>query len=710
MRKIVRAIIAMHLCLLFSACNGYKTGTPASVPTGTATPSDPQITVSRLSAPDPSLQLGSELLPDAGLEGEYDAGLNVNWGMEGGAQVAQSTVAHGGASAQQVRLSVLPDGTPGNASANLTTSAPTTIGQWYRASLWAKRIAGSAGDVHPWIYAAGVVSYHAQPITTAQWTNYVVTGRATATAMRLGVDDGPSTAASDTVLLDDVSLRRIPFPSMVALRDEGSPYGKSVANLTLSAGTQGGIVFCADSPGNPQNFLLLYHDGAHIVFLKSVGGVFSSLTTGDDFYYYNVANNPSIAYVPGAALEIRRGSASNTFLVYYNGNFVAQETVDDPAIVNNTVHGVFNSYEGNKVDYFYTGYTRNVVFLGGSITNGTGASSQNNAWQWRARRQMDAAYPQVCFTYTNAAKGATDSWYSLVRLQSDVLAYKPDIVFLDEAVNDGEIDVTDPAWPYVGEAIVRRLRGANPQMKIVICNFIPPFGVDWPEDANTAALRAAWNRIASYYRLDLYRFDLDILAALPANPTRAQIGAFFTEVGGVHPNDAGHAMIAAGLARLDMIAANGETGSLANVARLNGYSADYEATPAIVNGSDLSAAGGSGSWTLPGNSLCQSAFVPSDCCTGAGTGTCSGALSSTAGSTLTWTGPMTMIGLDVGLENWAVPNGLEYSVDGGPWSPLMLRGSTVWTSEFLYFASRQTHTITIRLGSGSATINRLLVL
>lgn len=682
-------LLFLILCLLITGCNG-----------------------SGRCAPDPSTGLGSEILIDPSLEAEYPAGMNVNWHPEGAVQAARSDTPRSGLAAQEVRLSISND-LPSNASANLTISAGVTLGQWYRASLWAKRTAGTAGDVYPWIYApGGGVSYLSRAVASESYAQYVVTARATANILRLGINNGPSTQPSDTVVIDDASLRPIPFSSMVALKEGGSAYGKASTNLILQPGTQAGIVFCADSATNPQNYLLLYHDGQHIAFFKVIGGVYTPLTTGDDFYYYNVANNPAIAYVPGAALEIRRAPGDTAFAVYYNGHFVAQESVSDVAIVNNSIHGAFNTFEGNQVDYLYCRSTKKVVFLGGSITNGTGASQQKNGWQWLLRDYLDAAYPETSFSYLNAAKGATDSWYSLVRLKTDVLDHSPDIVFIDEAVNDGELDVSNPAWPYVGEALIRRIRSALPQVKIVVCNLMQPEGSDIVPDPSTQILRSAWNQIANYYHCDLYRFDTAILDTLPANPTRAQIGVYFTEVGGVHPNDLGHALIFSGLSRINMVADNVSwTGPLSSYARLSAATKDYEADSTILSGSQWLAGDPSNKgWTTPGNSDCTGLGTPSACCSGSGTGTCSGAKSATAGSLLTYTGEMTMVGLDVALQNGIWPK-LQYSLDGGPWREVVPRSNGVWYAEFMYLPSPLTaHTLSIRTNTAGATINRLLVL
>ena len=697
----MKTIYLLFGLLLLAACNGPSGSDPG-----------PPAPAASYAAPDPSAGLGSELAGDPGME-VYAGGLCDSWQSDGSVQAARSTDPHGGSYAQQVRLSCA-GGTPSNQSADIWTIATVSPGQWYRASFWAKRVAGTAGDVVPWIYApGGGLSYLAQPITGGAYARYLCTAQATASALLFGVNNGPSSAASDTVVIDDVSIRAIPFASMVSLRDGGSRYGKASARITMQKATQAGVVFCADSASNPQNYLLAYHDGAQIHFFKVLAGAYSSLPVGDDALNYRADRNPAVAYVPGAALEIQRAPGSDLFSVYYNGRYVWQQAVTDPALVNNTVHGLFSSFEANQVDFSFNpaSVVKKIVFLGGSITNGAGATAQNG-WQWLLRDYLDTSHADISWSYSNAAAGGTDSWYSLIRLQSDALANAPDIIFVDEAVNDMELAPSNPAWPYVGEALIRRIRTALPHCKIVICNFMRPAGSDTGPDPDTETVRAAWNRIASYYQCDLYRMDTGLLGVLPARPTTAQIDAYFSAPGNVHPNDRGHALIFSGISgAIDLLAENGWTGNLAGYARLGAYTEEYESAPTILSGSELLAQKSlAGVWS-PANAGCSGAGTPAACCTGSGTGSCSGASSAAAGSTLSFTGGMVMAGLDVVLQNGSWPAGLQYSLDGGAWTTLVPQNSPVSDSEFMFVpGARAAHTLCIRLSSGTVTINRLLVL
>ncbi len=78
-----------------------------------------------------------------------------------------------------------------------------------------------------------------------------------------------------------------------------------------------------------------------------------------------------------------------------------------------------------------------VAFFGGSLTWGANATDPNRT-SWRARigARLEETYPKAHFKFVDAAIGGTGSSLGIFRLERDVLAYRPDLVFIDWTVND----------------------------------------------------------------------------------------------------------------------------------------------------------------------------------------------------------------------------------------------------------------------------------
>lgn len=74
-----------------------------------------------------------------------------------------------------------------------------------------------------------------------------------------------------------------------------------------------------------------------------------------------------------------------------------------------------------------------IAYLGGSITAQPG-------WRPKTLAHFKTAYPKATFAEVNAAIGGTGSDLGVFRLKQDVLDHKPDLLFVEFAVNDGGAD------------------------------------------------------------------------------------------------------------------------------------------------------------------------------------------------------------------------------------------------------------------------------
>ena len=168
----------------------------------------------------------------------------------------------------------------------------------------------------------------------------------------------------------------------------------------------------------------------------------------------------------------------------------------------------------------------NVAYMGGSISQGAGASDANKT-SFRAivNQWLRAKYPNVKFNELNAAVSGTDSLYAAIRARREVVEYKPDLVFLEFATSDaGE---KEDAVKKSIEGIIRQLLAVSQPPEIVMVyatNSERKAVVEWHE------------AIADYYHLPA--ISLQDLAWKYLESKQLSFSAFSKD--GQYPNDEGH--------------------------------------------------------------------------------------------------------------------------------------------------------------------------
>ena len=98
-----------------------------------------------------------------------------------------------------------------------------------------------------------------------------------------------------------------------------------------------------------------------------------------------------------------------------------------------------------------------IAYLGGSIT-------EANGWRPKTMEWFKKEYPASSIVEINAAIGGTGSDLGVYRVRQDVLDHKPDLLFVEFAVNDGGAP-TDRILKAM-EGIVRQTWRANPSTDI----------------------------------------------------------------------------------------------------------------------------------------------------------------------------------------------------------------------------------------------------
>ena len=173
-----------------------------------------------------------------------------------------------------------------------------------------------------------------------------------------------------------------------------------------------------------------------------------------------------------------------------------------------------------------------IVYLGGSITWGATASDPlKTSWRALVTSALEAQFPGAHIQAIDAAIGGQPSRLGVFRMERDVLPHKPDLCFVEFAVNDR--DVNDSAETV--EGIVRKLRASREDMAIVLVIL----GNVGPEGNYDSPVAGQQIELANHYGLPY----IDVYSAVKA---RLVGGLKTTDIltDGTHPNDAGYRLYA----------------------------------------------------------------------------------------------------------------------------------------------------------------------
>ncbi len=164
-----------------------------------------------------------------------------------------------------------------------------------------------------------------------------------------------------------------------------------------------------------------------------------------------------------------------------------------------------------------------VAFLGDSITAGSQASSDNQytkvlqTW-WEDRFSFYASW-------NNAGIGATDSYLAVHRVDNDVLAEQPDIIFI-EFINDSDSDF----YKATMDSLVRKCLSLENKPAVILIEMTMEDGT-CPQNVHT--------QIAETYDLPVISYHDAVLPEVQAGNIK------WTEISpdNIHPNDVGHRML-----------------------------------------------------------------------------------------------------------------------------------------------------------------------
>ena len=180
----------------------------------------------------------------------------------------------------------------------------------------------------------------------------------------------------------------------------------------------------------------------------------------------------------------------------------------------------------------------NVVYFGGSVTAGYGAS-QPDQTSWRAQvgAWLESNYPEATVHNINRAVGESGTYLGSFRVQRDVIAHQPDLVFIEYSINDSYFRSTYAQAASQFETVVREIKQALP-----LCDIVTVFVTDRNNAADAVQgklhLQAqAHEAIAEKYNISSIAVGCALMSRLPANYSSVWSQYFLD---GVHPTDKGY--------------------------------------------------------------------------------------------------------------------------------------------------------------------------
>lgn len=179
--------------------------------------------------------------------------------------------------------------------------------------------------------------------------------------------------------------------------------------------------------------------------------------------------------------------------------------------------------------------------IGGSITEGAGASTAANRWANQVQAWWKQTFPASTCTLVNAGIGATCSDYGALRARSDVLSKNPDLVIVEFAVNDswsGAAGAQGYTFGETYEGLLRQVLNTSSKPAVLLlfmsqCNFANGYpgyrcGRLWQAPLGT------------HYGLPMASFEDGIVPEIDAH----RLACADVSADGTHPNDIGHAFAA----------------------------------------------------------------------------------------------------------------------------------------------------------------------
>lgn len=167
-------------------------------------------------------------------------------------------------------------------------------------------------------------------------------------------------------------------------------------------------------------------------------------------------------------------------------------------------------------------------FFGGSITQGSLASAPENTYAYLVFCWWKQNFPKAKLHYINGGIGGTTSHYGVARVVTDMLMYQPDFIVVDFSVND----IPNAFFQETYEGLVRKMLSWHSGPAVLLLN-----NVYYDTGINAQEYH---NAVGEHYRLPYVSIRDTIYQEIKAGAYKRQE----LTLDGLHPNDAGHRLVA----------------------------------------------------------------------------------------------------------------------------------------------------------------------
>ncbi len=214
--------------------------------------------------------------------------------------------------------------------------------------------------------------------------------------------------------------------------------------------------------------------------------------------------------------------------------------------LNNSLYKLSNATDSDSPTF-------KVGFIGGSVTNGSGATDANTtSWRARTRDWIKSSFPNAEITEVEAAIGATGSFYGMYRAEKHLIKEKaPDLCFIEFAINDAPgydalFDNTIHNNYTNLETIIKKIYASNPYADIV---FVVTGDRNWLKADATSEnpiFGTTHTELAEYYSLPVIYAGRELAQDIyvengntwPDSDTHPVWAKYYTDY--VHPTDLGY--------------------------------------------------------------------------------------------------------------------------------------------------------------------------